>query len=122
MTLAELKDLSDEALTTLVNEKVMGWTPEKANREGWRWFDMNQEAGPRQRYNFDPLKRWNDTMFMVERMQDLGFIYGISSRNPKGTVDAFFFRWEDKEPERGECNFTEPHRALCIAALRALGV
>ena len=119
--------MTDEELTRLAAERVLGYTLVPASKaapsglthrtDTW-WLDGALEAHC---YAFLPLYRWLDSGALVEALHKQGW-HVVLVWSTEGYARARFERMESGQLVVREAQEADPLRAIVIAALRAVGV
>ncbi len=117
----KLSALSDQELIERVAFEVMGW-----DQGSNAWISREPEASAPGGYpnhevfhqvkDWDPLRNWNHTMELVDRLASLGFCCSIQVSNPK--PDRFMC-W-NAEAKMADCRDENLRKAICLTALQAV--
>ncbi len=105
--------MTNGELDRLVAEKVMGWHTEYIS-DCTEWFDGKKYVGGF--YAFCPSDNLLDAWLVVKKMAGNGTQRGIV--NVRGKYFYWLCYWKRN---RGEAKETTMPKAICVAALRAVG-
>lgn len=108
----------EKELDALVARQVMGWEPAEMlgpSRAQAFWADEDVLVVPR---DFSPSTSISDAWRVVERMRELGWSYEICGGPTRHSVSFCEIATDTLE----FAHHADAPRAICLAALKALGV
>ena len=106
-----MKKLKNRDIDMEIATELFGYTLFSSIDQYWVELPGEQRAEPLPRYT----TKWSDTVKVVERMRQLGYLFKLLSYNDKNICARFYN--EDTVTDRDALDLKELPRAICRAAL-----